>query len=133
MSNNAKVGGILSIVSGGLGAIGAFFVLIFTLFLYFTEEFSSSYYFYDYYYYDADRVVVVFVALYLVIAIIGLLISALALVGGIQALQRKRWGLALAGAIASCLTFFPCGVVAVVFTAMGRQEFITNRQPAPPQ
>ncbi|UCG10611.1 MAG: hypothetical protein JSW30_01900 [Dehalococcoidia bacterium] len=49
--------------------------------------------------------------------------AVLALVGGIYALKRQKWGLALAGAIAA---FFPVGilgVVAIVLTALSRQEF----------
>jgi len=47
-----------------------------------------------------------------------------ALIGGISALQRKRWRLSLAGAI--CAVFPPStllGILSVVFVAMARDEF----------
>jgi hypothetical protein len=129
MSNNAKVGGVLAIVSGGLGAIGALSMLFVALALQYTSD-EYVYHSNGYYYYPDDfwAFITVF---YVVIGVIGLLLGALGIVGGIYALRRKRWGLALAGAIASCLTFLPCGVVAVVFVAMGRPEFAAN-QPSPP-
>ena len=49
--------------------------------------------------------------------------TILALVGGIYALQRKKWGLALAGSIAA---FFPTGllgIAAIIFTALSKKEF----------
>lgn len=59
-----------------------------------------------------------------------------ALIGGISALQRKRWGLALAGAI--CAVFPPStvvGILSTVFIAMARDEFTCDSSPAskPPE
>jgi hypothetical protein len=39
------------------------------------------------------------------------------------AIKRKYWGVALAGAIASIFTFFPCGIAAVVIISMAKPEF----------
>ena len=61
----------------------------------------------------------IFTALALPLAILGIL----AIVGGVYALQRKIWGLALAGSIAA---FFPCwilGLTAIVLTALSKNEF----------
>ena len=49
--------------------------------------------------------------------------AVLGIIGGVYALQRKYWGLALAGAIAGSISFFPCGIVAIIFTAMAKPEF----------
>lgn len=49
--------------------------------------------------------------------------AALALVGGIYALHRRKWGLALAGAIAAFFPFDVIGLAAVVLTALSRDEF----------
>jgi hypothetical protein len=49
--------------------------------------------------------------------------GALALVGGIYAVQRKKWGLALAGSVAA---FFPCGIfglVSVILLVLSGDEF----------
>ncbi len=47
----------------------------------------------------------------------------LAVVGGIYALQRKNWGLALTGSIAASLPSSLLGILAIIFTAMSRDEF----------
>ena len=64
--------------------------------------------------------------LFPIFAVLGLpfaILGILAIVGGIFALRRKIWGLALAGSIAA---FFPCwilGLPAIVFTALSKKEF----------
>ena len=57
------------------------------------------------------------------IAVPTLVIGVFALAGGIYALQRKLWGLALAGAIASTLFWFFIGIPAIVLTAQSKEEF----------
>lgn len=56
-----------------------------------------------------------------------LLLAILALVGGIFALRRKLWGLALAGSISGTMTFMPTGIAAIIFTSMSRPEFLPRR------
>ena len=53
------------------------------------------------------------------LAIVGIL----AIVGGIYALKRKIWGLALAGSIAAFLSSWILGLVAIIFTALSKNEF----------
>lgn len=54
-----------------------------------------------------------------------LVLSAVAIVGGVYALKRKVWGLALAGAICALLIppTFVLGILAIIFVAMGKDEF----------
>jgi hypothetical protein len=47
----------------------------------------------------------------------------LALVGGIFAVQRKMWGWALAGSIATALMSNVLGVVSIVLVAVSKPEF----------
>ena len=56
-------------------------------------------------------------------AIPTLIITILALVGGIYAVQRKMWGWALAGSIAAILAFLPLGIPAVILAAQSKDEF----------
>lgn len=132
MSNNSKIGGIFSIISGGIGAIGGFLILAVAFMFRSAIDVSVSPFYYDYDYYYADEFFSVFVVVYVIIGIVTLAISALGVVGGIYALKRQNWGLALAGSIAGCLTFFFCGVPAVVFIAMAKPEFDANKIAAPP-
>ncbi len=55
--------------------------------------------------------------------IFTLIIAVLALIGGIFAVQRKRWGWALAGSIAAIFVFFFLGVPAVILAAISKNEF----------
>ena len=64
-----------------------------------------------------------------IVAVLGILaipffcLSVLAVVGGAFALQRKNWGLALAGSIAAIIISFILGVTAIVFTILAKDEF----------
>jgi len=51
------------------------------------------------------------------------IVGILALVGGIYAVQRKKWGWALTGSIAAILIFLPLGIVATILAAMSKNEF----------
>lgn len=51
------------------------------------------------------------------------IIGALAIVGGIFALRNKVWSLALAGSIGAVLTGRLLGVLALIFTVLGRKDF----------
>jgi len=59
-----------------------------------------------------------------VFAIPIIILGIVAIVGGIYALRRKVWGLALAGCI--CALFWPgfiLGILAIIFVVMGKNEF----------
>jgi hypothetical protein len=58
-------------------------------------------------------------AMGITIAVIG----ALAIVGGIFALKNKSWGLALAGSIGAIITGRFMGILALIFTVLGRKDF----------
>lgn len=50
--------------------------------------------------------------------------GVVALIGGISAIRRKRWGLSLAGAICAIAPpSFLLGILSTVFIAMARDEF----------
>ena len=51
------------------------------------------------------------------------IIAILAIVGGVYALKRKIWGLALAGSIAAFFPSWPLGIAAIVFTILSKNEF----------
>ena len=63
-------------------------------------------------------------ALLLATGIPLLLLGILALVGGIYALRRKMWGLALAGSIATVLFSQIFGILAIIFIALSEDEFL---------
>ncbi|MFC1932470.1 hypothetical protein ACFLXU_02410 [Chloroflexota bacterium] len=59
----------------------------------------------------------------LLMVIPGLAIEALAIVGGVFAIQRKKWGWALAGSIAAAIMPLPLGIAAIVLTVLSQNEF----------
>ena len=60
----------------------------------------------------------------LIIGLIFLLIvGIIPIIGGIYALQRKKWGLALAGSIVAILGSSVMGILATIFVAMSKDEF----------
>ena len=58
-----------------------------------------------------------------VLAIPFMLLSVLSIVGGVFALKRKIWGLALGGSIAALLCSTVLGVVSIIFIALSKDEF----------
>jgi hypothetical protein len=62
------------------------------------------------------------------VAVPGIILSIVAIVGGIYALKRSAWGLALAGAICALLFTVPflgwiLAILAIVFVSLGKREF----------
>ena len=55
--------------------------------------------------------------------------GVLAIIGGIFAVQRKKYGMALTGAIAALFPGWIFGLGAIVFTAISRDEFGTETKP----
>ena len=61
-----------------------------------------------------------------ILAAIGIpliILGIVAIVGGIYALRRRLWGLALAGSICSLICVWFLGIPAIIFAALGKGEF----------
>lgn len=63
-----------------------------------------------------------------ILALIGspiIVLGIIAIVGGIYAIRKRAWGMALAGAICALLIPPPfiLGILAIVFITMGKDEF----------
>jgi hypothetical protein len=50
-------------------------------------------------------------------------VGIVSIIGGVYALQRRIWPLALAGAISSCIVFPFFGLPSIIITALARDEF----------
>ena len=114
MEKTAKpvIAGIFNIINGALGLL-----LSFSLFL---LVFVSSF--------DFENYLGIFPEFITVIATffasIVLLISLFILISGVYALERRYWGLSLAGSIMAALTAGALGIAALVLIALSRDEFI---------
>jgi len=52
-----------------------------------------------------------------------IILGIVAIVGGIYALKRRIWGLALAGSICALIGPWFLGIPAIIFVVMGKDEF----------
>ena len=94
------IAGILSIIAGALHIFGFLGIII--------------------------ALVVVPANIGIILAIVAfylLATSILPLIGGIYALQRKKWGLALTGSIIAILGPLILGIAATIFIALSKDEF----------
>jgi hypothetical protein len=110
-----KIAGILDIVAG---AFGLFIILIWALWFAAFTIFSRSGTA-NFHGFPMSLMAIVFIPM----AIFMFIASILAIVGGIYALKRKMWRLALAGSIAGFFGSQPLGVAAIIFTALSKSEF----------
>ncbi len=120
----AAVSGILTIVSSVLGIIAGLFILAVPLFFKFMLDSDYSGLTTGE---EADMLAVTGLV-YVAIGVVFILIGVLGIVGGVFAIKRKLWALALAGAIAASILFYPLGIVAVILVSVAQPEF---RRPAP--
>jgi len=113
------VAGILNIISGIGGIIGCFFLLIVGLFMMNSVSWGDI---------TEPEIETMTLGLsatvFVVLAVCTALLGILTLVGGIFALKRKLWGLALAGSVASAITGSIMGILAIIFLAMSKDEFV---------
>jgi hypothetical protein len=126
MQNNARVGGVLSIVSGALSVFwiaGTVASVVMFRFMFNSPFYRSGGV-------PPDELLTIMTAIYSVMAFFLVIADVLAIVGGIFGIRRRNWGLALAGSIAGTITFFPCGIPAIIFTSLGKPEF-TYQGPPP--
>jgi hypothetical protein len=127
MENKARIAGILSIISGVFGILGLgwAFLGLFTMGNMFRGGLMP--------YSPPREFFIVFTVVYILIGLCSLLLGVLAIIGGVLAIKKKRWCLALAGAIAATVTFFPCGIPAIILISMAKQkEFSAPQSPAVP-
>ena len=99
------VAGVLILVSVGFRALALLAALVFGLFILIWPSGGGL------------------IALGAVAFIVCVALLVLAVVGGIYALQRRNWGLALTGAIIATLPFSLLGVAAIVLLALSKEEF----------
>jgi len=117
MKNTWKptVAGILNIVAGSFGLILGLLVVLGLGVFAIVDSGSSSY--------TQQFPIVITATIVITLAIVSLIVSILAIIGGIYALQRKKWGLALTGSIAAFFGSSPLGIAAIVLTALSKNEF----------
>jgi hypothetical protein len=116
------VAGILNIIAGVfnlLGAIGVIIGIIVFVSVGVSPLFEEMWRELAYLGIGLNFLIIIMV----IFAIFSAIVGILPLLGGIYALQRKKWGLALTGSIAAILGSTPLGIAATIFTALSKDEF----------
>jgi hypothetical protein len=121
MGNKGQISGILSIVSGVMALLGALCMLFVVAFM--TTILEMAFEMDSFYPYDAQTFANFMNMFYGTTGIVLAILGIFGIIGGVFAIKRKYWGLGLAAAIVSIITFFPCGIAATVLIAMGKSEF----------
>ncbi len=105
------VAGVLNIITGALGLLGAYGIIFFVI----TKDYSVAT--------GANVFGTVSIPIVLLPAILTTALAVLPLTGGAHSLQRKSWGLMLAGSIIAILVILPLGIPATILTASSKNEF----------
>jgi hypothetical protein len=122
--NKSKIAGILSIVSGGLGigtALVYVIMIVFSSLVMRMPGFMPNTPGPDNY--TGGIMFTMMIIMYSIFAAVFIIAGILAIIGGVFALKRKKWGLALTGSIASIIAFMACGIASIIFIIMGKEEF----------
>ena len=59
----------------------------------------------------------------IILLVLSIISATFPIVGGVFALQRRKWGWSLAGSIIAILGMFPFGVASTIFVAISKEEF----------
>jgi hypothetical protein len=109
-------GGVLNIIAGALGLLGS--ILRLCLFGGLFSSFLPGI-FHD----GGGPFLHAWGSILIIISVIYMAANIISLAGGIFALQKKRWGWALAGSICAVISSSVLGIVALIFIALSRKEF----------
>ena len=111
----ATTAGILDIVAGSLRLIGVLTVaLVLAAFAFFSRGDMTCF---------QQLPIAITASVLTTLAIFSLIVSILSIVGGIYALRRKNWGMALAGSIAAFFCAAPLGIAAIILIVLAKNEF----------
>ena len=108
--------GILDIVCGAIGMVGGlYFVILSSVFRAIHQNLGVS----DVVIQQVEQFISSIIAVPFVMVFIGII----AIIGGVYALQRRIWSLALAGSVVAFILFPVFGLFSIIFTVLAREEF----------
>ena len=115
----ATTAGILSIISGGLNGLVAIGLII-VIFAF--GSFSPM--IMDYLPpKDAPFIMPIILPILVVVLVLSVVSTVFPIIGGVYALQRRRWGWALAGSIIAIFRTSVLGILSTIFVSMAKDEF----------
>jgi Flp pilus assembly protein protease CpaA len=115
------VAGVLCIIAGASAVIGGFVLALLGLIgAGAISTFAEP---------DAGPLAIIPAAFFLPLALFTLICAGFSIVGGIESFQRRRWWLAMAGAVAATLSLAPLGIAAIVLVILSEKEFQSSPHP----
>jgi uncharacterized BrkB/YihY/UPF0761 family membrane protein len=115
----ATTAGILTIISGGLNGLTAIGIILAIIFLGNLSPMIMDYIPPE----DAPFVMPMIVPILIGALVFFIVTTVFPIIGGVYALQRRRWGWALAGSIIAIFRTSVLGILATIFVSMARDEF----------
>jgi len=115
----ATTAGILNIISGGLSGLVAIGLIIAifavgNLSVMIMDYLPPA---------DAQSIMPLIVPILVFVLVLSIVSAVFPIVGGVFALQRRKWGWALAGSIIAIFRSSVLGILATIFVAMAKDEF----------
>ena len=109
--------GILCIVAGALWIVGMIFGV------YILWELT------DLFIMGGDSPGLPLLLIYSLVGLLMMVFGVMSIIGGISALHRRKWGLALTGSICAIVCFFYLGIPATILLVMHKREFEPVKEP----
>jgi len=115
----ATTAGILNIISGGLNGLIAIGLIIAifavgNLSLMIMDFLPPE---------DAPFIMPLIIPILVFVLVMSIVTAVFPIIGGVYALQRRRWGWALAGSIIAIFRTSVLGILSTIFVAMAKDEF----------
>ncbi len=117
------IAGILNIISGVI-TLFVFLALIIITIVFALGTIDAS--LWDYYYYYDGPVWGLALSLLIIFDVIAFALSTITIIGGIFAILRKRWALALIGSILALFPILFVGIASITLVALSKDEFNGN-------
>jgi hypothetical protein len=131
MSNYARIGGILTILSGIWFIFPFMGGVFYALMPQFMEGFMANQPPVTGEPNLTPEFFMFFTIMGLVFCFFSAVLGALAITGGVFALKKRYWAVAVAGAAAGTILFYPCGIAGTILVSLGRPEFAAGRSASP--
>ncbi len=64
----------------------------------------------------------------IILIVLSIIETVFPIMGGLFAIQRKRWGWTLYGSIIAALAVFPLGIAAIILVVLSKDEFTQQAQ-----
>jgi len=126
METYAKVGGILSIVSGAFSIfLGILFpALMIVMFVFIGSTVPEDP--------DFKKFMILPFVIYGVMGLFYILLGVFTIIGGTFAIKKKYWIVSVIAAVTGAFTCFPLGVAAIILITMAKDTFSTSKQDVVP-